>query len=261
MKINSNVINLIIISIITQIIQVSPAYSNTYKEPEILKDDISQNYLTELHSQKYNYRLKEYQENLNTKFIKEQNHFKKQYQQKEYKDIDIHLTEEDMLFQKPRYTGQIDLSEGIPVFVTPLQTYTTNLLYTSNNGRLVIQETPMLGSLAKFRTTQDVYKDKILIIPKNTIITGMIGNVVMQESNGSPGELTIERFHYKDNNNKNIFLSGKIYNAGHMTGFIYQSIGGGLAPFSFGMSYPLLSTIPGTAAKIKVGKTYTIYYK
>lgn|SRR5574344_1789942 len=158
MKINSNVINLIIISIITQIIQVSPAYSNTYKEPEILKDDISQNYLTELHSQKYNYRLKEYQDNLNTKFIKEQNHFKKQYQQKEYKDIDIHLTEEDMLFQKPTYTG-------------------------------------------------------------------------------------------------------KIYNAGHMTGFIYQTIGGGLAPFSFGMSYPLLSTIPGTAAKIKVGKIYTIYYK
>lgn len=183
------------------------------------------------------------------------------YTQKYYKDLDIQLTEEDRLFVKPVYTGVIDFREGIPVYITSARTLKTKNTAQKIGNKYVLKELPLIGTPVKFKVSKDVMKNGNVFIAKGATVNGIVGNVVVREGGGSPGEITIERLHTQDVNGKTVFLTGNVYNAGKTTSLITYTIGLALAPLTFGLSGLLVDTISGSSGQIKQGKTYKVYYK
>lgn len=183
------------------------------------------------------------------------------YTQKYYKDLDIQLTEEDKLFVKPVYTGVIDFREGIPVYITSARTLKTKNTAQKIGNKHVIKELPLIGTPVKFKVSKDVVKNGKTFIAKGAIVHGIVGNVVVQEGGGSPGEITIERLRTQDVNGNTVFLTGNVYNAGKTTSLITYTIGLALAPLTFGLSGILIDAVSGSSGQIKQGKTYKVYYK
>lgn len=183
------------------------------------------------------------------------------YEQKYYNDLNITLTEEDLMFKKPVYTGIVDLRDGIPVYITSLRTFKTKQVAQKIGTQYVKKELPLLGTPVKFRISKDVFKDDKLFIAKGTDVYGIVGNVVVQEGGGSPGEITIERLRTRDTKGNIVYLAGNVYNAGKTTSLITYTIGLVLSPLTFGLSELIVYTVGGSSGQIKQGKTYTVYYK
>lgn len=223
----------------------------------MIKDDLP-DYLYKLKVEKSNYKPIFLQDDTAPK----DNGLKKTvYKEKRYNDLEIILTNEDKLFIKPVYTGVIDFREGTPVYITSSRTLKTKQIYQKFGDYTVIKELPLIGTPVKFKVSRDVIKDGKVFIPKGSIVNGIVGNVIVQEGGGSPGEITIERLRTKDVNGNTVFLTGNIYNAGKTTALISYTIGVALAPFTFGFSTIIAQAVGGTSGQIKQGKTYTVYYK
>lgn len=185
---------------------------------------------------------------------------------------ETYIPKTDMLteFERPVYTGELDLDPGIPVKIKPVKSYKTKLStfvmedeydpVRKRYNTVMVGADPKIGTRIEFKTVEDVYADSKLIIPKGQKV---IANITMSApgiGGGSGGEIEASRFRVISEDGQIIRLNGEIYNMGADLGLFLYLIALAGAPFSFGTSYLLLSA-PGMAGVISSDKVYTVYYK
>jgi len=171
-----------------------------------------------------------------------------------YSDYKIEISEEDKLFVKPVYNGQIDLRDGVPVKITPLNTVKTAAIAKKIGDNIVYCEVPELRSKIPFVIAEPLEIDGKPVLAKGVVVMGTVGNVVVQEGGGVPGELVVEKFVTYNTKGEKVLLDGKIEVVGRNAAFF-------AAFFNAVIMTGSSEAMPGFAAVLKKGKIYTVFYK
>lgn len=171
-----------------------------------------------------------------------------------YQDYKIILSDEDRQFVRPVYDGTVDLIDGVAVKITPLNTIKTSAIAKKIGDMIVYCEVPQLRSKIPFVIVEPLILNGETILAKGVTVIGTVGNVVVQEGGGVPGELVVEKFYTHNTKGQKVNLDGKIHVVGHNT-----------ALFAHTLNSMVLSgssqAMPGSAAVLKKGKVFSVYYK
>lgn len=116
------------------------------------------------------------------------------------------------------------------------------------------------GTKVNFRIAEDVMKNNMLFIKKDTPAIGIIETITKSSSGGDPEEMIIGRFFTKDANENIINLSGQIQKKGaNRALWIRPLVWIGCASF-FGTPLVVLLAIKGGRVKIKPEQKFILTY-
>lgn len=144
----------------------------------------------------------------------------------------------------PKTVGNVDFEETFGVLmIKPMKRLTANKC--------------RLGQYVEFQTIGNV-KFKNEFIENGTPIIGRITNITENGFAGAPGDITIERFRFKDKSRRKIKLEGVIekHGANRSVWVAPLTFVGNL--FTFGLGGYIFYVIKGGHAKIKTGDNFEL---
>ena len=112
------------------------------------------------------------------------------------------------------------------------------------------------GKIVKFKVKEDVIVQNHKILPKGTIATGRIGNIMSNGFNGIPAEILIDDFNIPGIKNSKLVYNSKIVGHDHL--YWLLPVRAALMPIPFSNIFTYF--IKGGEAKLRTNERLILYY-